>query len=93
MSTPKARTTKQIADIDDLLAGGDCDAMIVSPNSTAALTPAVEKACARRPAVIVFDRGVTTDCPVTFVHPVAAMALVSRLPNTSLKTFRPVARC
>ncbi len=61
---------KQIADIDDLLAGGNCDALIVSPNSTAALTPAVEKACAAGLPVIVFDRGVTTDCPVTFVHPV-----------------------
>jgi ribose transport system substrate-binding protein len=61
---------KQIADIDDLLAGGNCDALIVSPNSTSALTPAVEKACAAGLPVIVFDRGVTTDCPVTFVHPV-----------------------
>ncbi len=60
---------KQIADIDDLLTGGNCDVMIVSPNTTAALTPAVEKACAQLP-VIVFDRGVATDCPVTFVHPV-----------------------
>lgn len=60
---------KQIADIDDLLAGGNCDLLIVSPNTTAALTPAVEKACAQLP-VIVFDRGVNTDCPVTFVHPV-----------------------
>src|SRR5690606_10494336 len=44
---------KQIADIDDLLAGGNCDALIVSPNSTAALTPAVEKACAAGLPVIV----------------------------------------
>ena len=61
---------KQIADIDDLLAGGNCSALIVAPNSTAALTPAVEKACASGLPVIVFDRGVTTDCPVTFIHPV-----------------------
>ncbi|MDB5525014.1 MAG: transporter substrate-binding protein [Rhizobium sp.] len=60
---------KQIADIDDLLAGGKCDVLIVSPNTTAALTPAVEKACAKLP-VIVFDRGVNTSCPVTFIHPV-----------------------
>jgi ribose transport system substrate-binding protein len=60
---------KQIADIDDLLAGGECDILIVSPNTTAALTPAVEKACAQLP-VIVFDRGVNTECPVTFIHPV-----------------------
>lgn len=48
---------KQIADIDDLLAGGTCSALIVSPNSTAALTPAVEKACASGLPVIVFDPG------------------------------------
>lgn len=60
---------KQIGDIDDLLAGGNCDVLIVSPNTTAALTPAVEKACESLP-VIVFDRGVNTDCPVTFIHPV-----------------------
>lgn len=60
---------KQIADIQDLLAGGNCDVLIVSPNTTAALTPAVEAACEKLP-VIVFDRGVETDCPVTFIHPV-----------------------
>jgi ribose transport system substrate-binding protein len=60
---------KQIADIQDLLAGGNCDILIVSPNTTAALTPAVEAACAKLP-VIVFDRGVETKCPVTFIHPV-----------------------
>jgi ribose transport system substrate-binding protein len=60
---------KQIADIDDMLAGGQCDVLIVSPNTTAALTPAVEKACESLP-VIVFDRGVNTDCPVTFIKPV-----------------------
>ncbi|RCS22698.1 ABC transporter substrate-binding protein [Phyllobacterium salinisoli] len=60
---------KQIADIADLLASGNCDILIVSPNTTAALTPAVEAACKKLP-VIVFDRGVQTDCPVTFIHPV-----------------------
>ena len=60
---------KQIADIDDLLAGGKCNILIVSPNTTAALTPAVEKACKQLP-VIVFDRGVNTKCPVTFIKPV-----------------------
>ncbi len=60
---------KQIADIDDLIQGGKCDILIVSPNTTAALTPAVEKACQSMP-VIVFDRGVNTTCPVTFIHPV-----------------------
>ncbi|WP_244491039.1 substrate-binding domain-containing protein, partial [Paramesorhizobium deserti] len=60
---------KQIADIADLLASGNCDILIVSPNTTAALTPAVEAACEKLP-VIVFDRGVQTDCPVTFIHPI-----------------------
>jgi ribose transport system substrate-binding protein len=60
---------KQIGDIADLVASGNCDVLIVSPNTTAALTPAVEAACEVLP-VIVFDRGVNTDCPVTFIHPV-----------------------
>jgi ribose transport system substrate-binding protein len=60
---------KQIADINDLLAGGNCDVLIVSPNTTAALTPAVEAACEQLP-VVVFDRGVNTQCPVTFIKPV-----------------------
>jgi len=78
---------KQISDISDLL-GQDCDALIVSPNTTAALTPAVEEACGQIP-VIVFDRGVNTDCPVTFIHPIggyafgadAAEFLVSEVPE------------
>lgn len=60
---------KQIGDIDDLIAGGTCDVLIVSPNTTAALTPAVERACEKLP-VIVFDRGVNTDCPITFIKPI-----------------------
>ncbi len=60
---------KQIGDINDLVASGNCDVLIVSPNTTAALTPAVEAACEQLP-VIVFDRGVNTTCPVTFIHPV-----------------------
>lgn len=57
---------KQIADVEDLLAGGQCDVLIVSPNSTNALTPIVEQACEVLP-VVVFDRGVQTDCPTTFL--------------------------
>lgn len=60
---------KQIADIEDLLAGGSCDVLIVSPNTTAALTPAVEQACEKLP-VIIFDRGVNTGCPISFIKPV-----------------------
>ena len=64
---------KQIADLADLATKG-CNVLIVSPNTTGALTPAVEKACQTGVPVIVFDRGVTTDCPVTFVHPIGGYA-------------------
>ncbi|KAA3645076.1 MAG: ABC transporter substrate-binding protein [Chloroflexi bacterium] len=64
---------KQIADIEDLLASGNCDGMIISPNTTAALTPIVEQACEQLP-VVVFDRGVFTDCPVSFVRPIGGYA-------------------
>ena len=67
-----ASDDKQISDIQQLV-GGDCDALIVSPNTTATLTPAVEAACQQLP-VIVFDRGVATDCPVTFIHPTGGYA-------------------
>ena len=63
---------KQISDIQDLL-NQDCSILIVSPNTTEALTPAVEEACQQLP-VIVFDRGVNTDCPVTFIHPIGGYA-------------------
>jgi ribose transport system substrate-binding protein len=68
----EAKDDKQISDIEELSAG-NCDALIVSPNTTATLTPAVEAACKKVP-VIVFDRGVNTDCPVTFVHPIGGYA-------------------
>ncbi|MET9252098.1 substrate-binding domain-containing protein, partial [Nonomuraea sp. NPDC003709] len=60
----EGKDDKQISDIAELQAKG-CDALIVSPNTTATLTPAVTAACGKVP-VIVFDRGVQTDCPVTF---------------------------
>ena len=41
---------------------------------TAAMTPAVERACETGKPVIVFDRGVETDCPVTFIHPIGGFA-------------------
>ncbi|MDG4828231.1 ABC transporter substrate-binding protein [Solwaraspora sp. WMMD1047] len=65
----EGKDQKQIADINDLL-GKDCDALIVSPNTTATLTPAVEAACQQGLPVIVFDRGVQTTCPVTFINPI-----------------------
>ena len=69
----EAKDDKQISDIEGLVAGGRCDALIVSPNTTATLTPAVEAACEELP-VIVFDRGVNTDCPVTFIKPIGGYA-------------------
>jgi ribose transport system substrate-binding protein len=65
----EGKDQKQIADINDLLGKG-CDALIVSPNTTATLTPAVEAACAKGLPVIVFDRGVDSTCPVTFINPI-----------------------
>ncbi|MFJ4999539.1 substrate-binding domain-containing protein [Microbacterium sp. NPDC088619] len=64
----------QIADIDYFIAEGGCDVFLISPNSTAAMTPAVERACETGKPVIVFDRGVDTDCPVTFIHPIGGFA-------------------
>ncbi|HEY9310106.1 MAG TPA: substrate-binding domain-containing protein [Microbacterium sp.] len=64
----------QIADIDYFISEGGCDVFIISPNSTAAMTPAVQRACDTGKPVIVFDRGVETDCPVTFIHPIGGFA-------------------
>ena len=64
----------QIADIDYFIQEGGCDLFLISPNSTAAMTPAVERACDTGKPVIVFDRGVLTDCPVTFIHPIGGFA-------------------
>ncbi|ANJ25889.1 substrate-binding domain-containing protein [Agromyces aureus] len=64
----------QIADIDYFITEGNCDIFLISPNSTAAMTPAVERACDTGKPVVVFDRGVQTDCPVTFIHPIGGFA-------------------
>ena len=69
----ESKDDKQISDLADLSTKG-CDALIVSPNTTDALTPAVLRACQAGLPVVVFDRGVTTDCPVTFVHPIGGYA-------------------
>ncbi|EHK89373.1 substrate-binding domain-containing protein [Saccharomonospora azurea] len=69
----EAKDDKQISDIASLTSQG-CDALIVSPNTTSTLTPAVEQACGTGIPVIVFDRGVNTDCPVTFIHPIGGYA-------------------
>jgi ribose transport system substrate-binding protein len=68
-----AKDDKQIADLADLQAR-KCDAIILSANTTVAVTPAVEKVCQSGIPVVVFDRGVATDCPVTFVHPIGGYA-------------------
>src|ERR1700677_4096542 len=62
----EGKDDKQISDINSFVSGDSCDILIVSPNTTAALTPAVEAACKKLP-VVIFDRGVLTQCPVTFV--------------------------
>ena len=61
---------KQIADIDYFIKQGGCDLFIISPNSTVAMTSAVERACATGKPVLVFDRGVNTTCSTSFIHPV-----------------------
>ncbi|MCX5126789.1 substrate-binding domain-containing protein [Streptomyces sp. NBC_00347] len=68
----EGKDDKQISDIAELQAKG-CDALIVSPNTTTTLTPAVKAACGKIP-VIVFDRGVEADCPVTFIKPIGGYA-------------------
>lgn len=68
----EGKDDKQISDIAELQSKG-CDALIISPNTTATLTPAVSGACPEVP-VIVFDRGVETDCPVTFIKPIGGYA-------------------
>ena len=70
----EASDDKQISDIQSLTRGNQCDALIVSPNTTATLTPAVERACDTGIPVIVFDRGVDTDCPVSFIKPIGGYA-------------------
>jgi ribose transport system substrate-binding protein len=64
----------QIADIDYFISEANCDVFLISPNSTAAITPAVERACETGLPVIVFDRGVDTDCATTFIHPIGGYA-------------------
>jgi len=69
----ESKDDKQISDLADLQTK-NCDALIVAPNTTDALTPAVDRACQAGLPVVVFDRGVTTNCPVTFVHPIGGYA-------------------
>ena len=82
---------QQIADIEELVDRGDCDILIVSPASTAALTPAVERACEALP-VIVFDRGVNTDCPVTFIKPIGGYAFGADAADFLVENVEPGGR-
>ena len=70
----KDNDNTQIADIDYFIDEGNCDGFVISPNSTAALTQAVERACETGKPVVVFDRGVETDCATTFIHPIGGFA-------------------
>jgi ribose transport system substrate-binding protein len=69
----EAKDDKQISDIQSFASQG-CSVLIVSPNTTATLTPAIEAACKTNVPVIVFDRGVNSTCPVTFIHPIGGFA-------------------
>lgn len=65
---------KQIADIEDLISNPDqCDLLIVSPNTSEALTPVIEQACEVMP-VVMFDRYALTDCPVVSERPIGGYA-------------------
>ncbi|WP_047868982.1 substrate-binding domain-containing protein [Nocardiopsis sp. RV163] len=65
---------QQISDIQAFVDSGDCDVIVISPSTTATLTPAVETACESGVPVVVFDRGVNSDCMVTFIHPIGGYA-------------------
>jgi ribose transport system substrate-binding protein len=69
----QGKDEKQIADIRSLVNSGKCDALIVSPNTSAALTPVVEEACKKLP-VVTFDRSVNSTCPVTAVQSIGGYA-------------------
>ncbi|MEU8525776.1 MULTISPECIES: ABC transporter substrate-binding protein [Streptomyces] len=83
----EGKDDKQISDIAELQAKG-CDALIVSPNTTATLTPAVKGACPKVP-VVVFDRGVDTDCPVTFVKPIGGYAFGAEAAEFLTRKVKP----
>ena len=83
---------QQITDIQNFISGGTCDALIVSPSTTATLTPAVEAACASGIPVIVFDRGVNTDCSTTFIHPIGGYAYGADGANFLVDNLEPGSR-
>ncbi|MCX4680937.1 substrate-binding domain-containing protein [Streptomyces sp. NBC_01433] len=86
----QGKDDKQISDIQELTGRG-CDALIVSPNTTATLTPAVKQACAKLP-VIVFDRGVETDCAVTFINPIGGYGYGAAAADFLVEKVKPKGR-
>ncbi|MGQ4267598.1 substrate-binding domain-containing protein [Nocardiopsis changdeensis] len=83
---------QQISDIQAFVDSGDCDAIIISPSTTATLTPAVETACESGVPVIVFDRGVNTDCMVTFIHPIGGYAYGADAAEFLVENLEPGSR-
>ncbi|MGW4043120.1 substrate-binding domain-containing protein [Streptomyces sp. NPDC004721] len=83
----QGKDDKQISDIQELTGKG-CDALLVSPNTTATLTTAVKEACSKIP-VIVFDRGVETDCAVTFINPVGGYAYGAAAADFLVEKVKP----
>jgi ribose transport system substrate-binding protein len=83
---------KQISDISDLVKNGNCSALVISPNSTAALTPAVAQACQSNIPIVVWDRGVTTDCPVTFIHPIGGYVFGADAAEYLVSVLKPGAK-
>lgn len=59
--------TKQVADTEDLLTKG-CDVLIVSPATSEAMTPVVEKAMDKGVPVVTVDRNISSDKYVSFVE-------------------------
>jgi ribose transport system substrate-binding protein len=84
----ESKDEKQIADLAGLRSKG-CNALIISPNTTDALTPAVEEACASGIPVVVFDRGVNTTCPVTFVHSIGGYAFGATGAEFIIQNMKP----
>lgn len=83
---------QQITDIQKFVSDGNCDAIVISPATSATLTPAVEAACDSGLPIIVFDRGVETDCQVTFIHAVGGFAYGAEGANYLVDNLEPGSR-
>jgi len=60
MTDAGGSSSKQVSDIEDLLARG-IDALVIAPGSTTSLNPVIEKAAKQGVPVFVFSSDVTTD--------------------------------